>query len=142
MFYAVLMEQNNVNSWASFRVIREYVLLRLYLDGSSFGDEIEKFGDGGVGHADAAVAGGCAERVLVIGAVDVDVAIEGVLVVGIEAVEPEDAGLDEIAGIGGVADLAGGDAGFEDGAEGSAGADFFGDFEMAEGGFEAAGLCA
>jgi len=123
--YEELFGQNNVNSCAGFPVNREYVRLRLYLDGSSFGDEIEKFGDIGIGHADATVGGGCAELVLVIGAVNVDVAVESVEVLGIEAVEPEDAGLDEVGGIGGVAGLAGENAGLEDGAEGSASADFF-----------------
>jgi hypothetical protein len=141
-FYAVLIGQNNVNSSPTFRVIREYAALRLYLDGSSFGNEVEKLGDGGVGHADAAVTCGGAEVVLVICAVDVDVAGEGVLVLRIEPVKPEDAGLDEVAGIGGGADFAGEDAGLEDGAVGGAVADFFGDFETAGWGFEAAGFCA
>ena len=114
----------------------------MYEDGGSVGNLLEEVCDVRVAHADAAVACGGAELGLVVGAVNVDVAVAGVGVVGIEAVEPEDACLDEVGGVVRVAEMACGDAACEDGAEGGAGADFLGDLEAAEGGFEAALACA
>lgn len=62
-------------------------------------DSIEEVDGVGVAEADAAVGGGGAESVFVVGAVDVDVAVVCVDVVagveaGFEAAEPEDAGAD------------------------------------------------
>ncbi len=94
-------------------------------------------------HADAAVADRAADVALFRGAVDVDVAAEGVLVLGLGAAEPEDAGDDGVA-TGGVRweDFAGGFAAFEDGAGGFPVADFLGDFHGADGRFVAAGSIA
>ena len=58
--------------------------------------EIEEFDDIDVRHADAAVAGGGADQLFLIGAMDVDAARQRVLVFGVEAVEPEDARGDQV----------------------------------------------
>ena len=60
------------------------------------GCQIEELDDGGIFHADAAVARGAADACFVIGAVDVDVAVKGVGIVRLRAMQPKDAGEHEI----------------------------------------------
>ena len=79
-------------------MIRSYVFLRLYYDWGSFDYQIVKFGNIGISHANAAVAGGLSNLVLMVGAVDINITVQGVRIVGVEAVKPKDAGLNEVIG--------------------------------------------
>src|SRR5688572_19938666 len=90
----------------------------------------------------AAGAGGAAEAVFVIRAVDVDVALVGIdfsarIVAGLKAAQPKDAGSDEIARTLVVCELGemfpGADAGLEHDSGRGAGPDAFGDFVEAVG---------
>ena len=65
-------------------------------DAGAGGDEVVEVDDVGIFQADAAGAGGSADEVFAVGAVDVDVAVPTGAVVGLFTVEPEDAGEDEI----------------------------------------------
>ena len=80
-------------------------------------------------HPHAAVAGGRAELRFGIRAVDVDVAVEGVRVLRVESVEPEDARLDVILFIALLTDESGRDAADENLARRRAVAMFFRDAE-------------
>ena len=94
-------------------------------------------------HADAAVAGGLAQRAFLGGAVDVDAALEGIPGVAEEAFDPDDAGDDGIAVLGvWREDFAGGEAVFDDGALGQPAADAVVNPEGAEGGLVAVRLVA
>lgn len=112
-----------------------------HVDGDlgTLGDAVEEFGHVAVIHADAAVGGGLADEVFLVGAVDVDVPVEGIGVLWIKALEPQDSCEDEIrvllVGIFGRPDGSGPVTFLEDGAAGEVGADFLRDAE-------ATGRCA
>jgi hypothetical protein len=104
-------------------------------DDGADGDLIEELDDIPGTHPDAAPAHGLADGPFLGGAVDVDAAAAGVAVLGLEAIEPDDAGDDGVAarGVDGE-DLAGGGAVADDGAGGQVFADLIADAQLAKGG--------
>ncbi len=103
------------------------------MDGGEDGGECKEGEHVLVFKPNAAVGGGTADEVFGVGAVKVDVALVGVGVLLVQAVEPEDAGEDGIVLFFAVPDGAG-EAAFEVGVEGGAFADAFADEEVASGG--------
>ena len=67
------------------------------VDAGAGADGVVEFDDVAGAHSDAAVAGWCADGVFLRGAVDVDVSVVGLAVLGLEAFEPQDAGDDGVA---------------------------------------------
>ena len=63
----------------------------------SYRHEIEQIDHIMIAHAHAAVTAGAADAVFVVGAVDIDVALECVRIAWFQAVEPEDASKHEIS---------------------------------------------
>ena len=76
--------------------LRAKVVLSDDLDSGVDGSEVVEFDDVGVSQADAAGAGGLADEVFAIGAVDVDVAVFTGFIVIFLSVEPENAGENEV----------------------------------------------
>ena len=115
------------------------------LDSGVDGGEVVEFDNVGVSQADAASAGGLADEVFAIGAVDVDVAVFAGAVMVFISVEPEDAGEDEVLffdGVGRFPDTAGRFAANKVGAGIGVVADLLADAVPAEGSFIAVGFGA
>jgi len=96
-----------------------------------------------ISHPDTSVAAWLPNQLLVVGSMNVDVAVPGVGVALFEALKPENAGDDEVIGAPGAFegdDFPRGDPAFEDHPERGFVTDHLGNGEMAQGGLEASRL--
>ena len=117
--------------------------LRDDLDSGADGDEVVELGHVGIPKADTAGAGGLADEVFAVGAVDIDVAVFAGFVVIFLSVEPDDAGEDQILffyRVGGFPDTAGGFASHKVGSGFGVVADLLVDAVPAERGLVAVGF--